>query len=454
MTPLSSPAALVLASLFLCPPALSQVQVQREPSLRYPFELLDVGVLNPSGTSRNGGLNNRGEVTGTGTAPNGLSEHAFLFSGGTLTDLGTLGGQYSWGNALNDSGVIVGYSAAGPVDLHAYRWNAGVMSNEHVGNEGFSRANDITPQGAVVGVLNGFFDPGIQTTFRGYFAYGATFEIIPTFGGTESQAMGANARGQVTGLARTLEGKLRAFLWDYSGAMTDLGDLGDGMAYGSGINLHGHVVGYSRVPSGDLHAFLHDGTSMIDLGTLGGAASRANNLNDFGLIVGAADDAVGQQRAFLWSDGHMHDLNDLIEPNSAWLLTAAGNVNALGEISATGKYNGQQRACLLRPRDQAPRSSGLAPPLAGDSTTVFVTGFDPGDLVELYSGLARGSSTANGCPLELAAPQLEATAVIGPDGRAELTVSVPSAAAGLTVYTQVLAPSTCRSTAPVVQLVY
>ena len=29
----------------------------------------------------------------------------------------------------------------------------------------------------------------------------------------------------------------------------DLGDLGDGMAYGSGINLHGHVVGYSASPA-------------------------------------------------------------------------------------------------------------------------------------------------------------------------------------------------------------
>lgn len=443
-----------LAGLSLCTPALPQLGAPRGPSLRHPFELIDVGTLHPTGTSRNGGLNHRGEVTGTASAPNGMSEHAFLFSGGALTDLGTLGGQYSWGNAVSDSGTVVGYSAAGPIDLHAYRWVGGTMTDEHVGSEGFSRANDVTPQGAVVGVHNGFFDGGFQTTYRGYFAYGATFLVIPSFGGTESQALAVNARGQATGFARTDQGKLRAFLWDYGGVMTDLGDLGDGMAQGSGINLHGHVVGYSRVPGGDTHAFLHDGVAMVDLGTLGGAASRANGLNDFGVIVGAADDATGQQRAFIWSEGRMRDLNDLIEPGNGWLLTGAGDVNALDEISGTGQLNGQQRAYLLRPRDGAPRSSGVTPALAGGSATLFVTGFEPGALVELYSSLSQGSSTMNGCQLELDAPKLEGTALIGPEGRAELVVSIPASAAGLTVYTQVLDPTSCRSTPVVMQLLY
>ena len=444
----------LLAGLFLCPPAWPQIVLPRGTSLRHPFELIDVGTLHPTGTSRNGGLNHRGEVTGTATAPNGMSEHAFLFSGGALTDLGTVGGLYSWGNAVDDSGSVVGYSAAGPVELHAYRWVAGSMVDEHVGSEGFSRANDVTPQGAVVGVHSGFFDGGIQTTYRGYFAFGATLLVIPSFGGTESQALAVNARGQATGFARTDQGQLRAFLWDYSGAMTDLGDLGDGMAQGSDINLHGDVVGFSRVLGGDTHAFLHDGTSMIDLGTLGGPTSRANGLNDFGTIVGAAEDATGQQRAVIWSQGRLRDLNDLIEPGSGWLLTGAGDVNALDEISGTGKFDGQQRAYLLRPRDGAPRSSGVTPAVAGGPATLFVTGFEPGALAELYSSLSQGSSTVSGCPLDLSTPKLEGTAAIGPDGRGEFLVSLPASASGLTVYTQVLDPASCRATPVVAQLLY
>lgn len=447
-------APLLLASLFLCAPLAGQTVTVHKRQMVYPYKLIDVGVLNPTGTSRNGGLNNRAEVTGTGTAPNGLSEHAFLYSGGQLTDLGTLVGNYSWGNAINDAGEVVGYSSAGPIDLHAYRWMAGVMTDEHVGTERFSRANGITAQGAVAGVHNGFFDAGIQTTYRGYMAFGAAFFVIPSFGGTESQALGINARGQVTGFARTAPGKLRAFLWDASGSMLDVGDLGDDMAVGNAINLAGHIVGYSRVPSGDQRAFVYDGSSMSDLGTLGGATSRANGINDWGDVVGAANDASGQQRAFLWTQGSMRDLNALIKPGSGWLLTGAGGVNALGEISGTGILNGKQRAYLLKPRDPAPRSSGLAPALAGGDSSVFVTGFAAGDVVELYSGISEGSSLVNGCFLDLAAPQLQATTVIGPDGRGEFAVSVPAGAAGLTLHSQVLDPTTCRVTPRVEQFVY
>ncbi len=35
--------------------------------------------------------------------------HAFLYSGGVMSDLGTLGGSYSGAYAINDSGQVVGY---------------------------------------------------------------------------------------------------------------------------------------------------------------------------------------------------------------------------------------------------------------------------------------------------------------------------------------------------------
>lgn len=53
-------------------------------------------------------LNERGHVTGTSETATG-EEHAFLWRGGEMTDLGTLGGARSMGMALNDRGQVVGW---------------------------------------------------------------------------------------------------------------------------------------------------------------------------------------------------------------------------------------------------------------------------------------------------------------------------------------------------------
>ena len=47
----------------------------------------------------------------TGYAPNAEGiPHAFIYSGGVMTDLGTLGGAFSVGHAINDGGRVVGWS--------------------------------------------------------------------------------------------------------------------------------------------------------------------------------------------------------------------------------------------------------------------------------------------------------------------------------------------------------
>src|SRR5579864_2292451 len=50
-------------------------------------------------------MNQAGQITGISYD---LGVHAFLYSGTTLTDLGTLGGSTSEGNWINSSGQIVG----------------------------------------------------------------------------------------------------------------------------------------------------------------------------------------------------------------------------------------------------------------------------------------------------------------------------------------------------------
>jgi len=92
------------------------------------------------------------------------------------------------------------------------------------------------------------------------------------------------------------------FVWDpVTGAMIDLGILGGTNSEAYGINARGQVVGYSQPTSGSYHAFLWDpGTgAMTDLGTLGGPESRALGINARGQVVGWSRTASGERPATL-----------------------------------------------------------------------------------------------------------------------------------------------------------
>src|SRR5262249_42592121 len=61
-------------------------------------------------------INNAGQITGSSYVAGDVAYHAFLYtgtpgSGGSMADLGTLGGQNSRGFAINVAGQIVGWSS-------------------------------------------------------------------------------------------------------------------------------------------------------------------------------------------------------------------------------------------------------------------------------------------------------------------------------------------------------
>jgi probable HAF family extracellular repeat protein len=159
--------------------------------------------------SRPRAINDRDQVTGA------IGSLAFLSEGDAVTNLGTLGGSWSEGLALNRAGQVTGWAAtAGDSTAQAFVWQSGAMTD------------------------------------------------LGTLGGWQSQGRGINRQGTVVGWSfrKVLSGK-HAFR-TVKGKMVDLNRLLDpasGAAWelleASAIDDTGRIVGFG-VHNGAYHGFL------------------------------------------------------------------------------------------------------------------------------------------------------------------------------------------------------
>jgi probable HAF family extracellular repeat protein len=185
---------------------------------------VDVGSL--GGTNNNCSIcgpwfiNNRGQVVGNSTLAGDTTHHGFVWDRGTLTDLGTLGGDNSETNWINDSGLVVGRAdVPGSLTHHGVLW---------------------TP------------------THGG----GMTMTDLGVIGGDAcSTAYAVNSSGVIVGDAGICFVGGRAWLSENGGPMVDLNELalpGSGLHLQDArlINDRGEIVCTGVLPNGDLHAVL------------------------------------------------------------------------------------------------------------------------------------------------------------------------------------------------------
>jgi probable HAF family extracellular repeat protein len=226
--------------------------------------LSDIGLEENVRLTQAYGINNVGQIVGGCTT--NLDDyswsrlyHAFLYTGSTVTDLGTLGGDYSEALGINDNGQIVGDSTitSGDSISHAFLYENGVMQD------------------------------------------------LGTFGGYLSVAYAIDNGGDVVGVADHIDGSSSAFVYSY-GAMQDLGIL-DGGSYSEalGINSSGQIVGDTYDTNGNQLAFVYANSTMTDLNSLqfnlnsGWILQAAVGINDVGQIICNGIDSSGQSHAFL-----------------------------------------------------------------------------------------------------------------------------------------------------------
>ncbi|MEO7496992.1 MAG: hypothetical protein ABIT83_21535, partial [Massilia sp.] len=122
------------------------------------------------------GINRGGDVVGWLDSGSGV--HAFVYSGGIMSDLGTLGGDSAIARAINDSGAVVGYTYG-------------------------------------------------ASHYNGFLYSGGATRAIGTLGGMDSMAFGINNAGQIVGNSTTADNIQRGFLYA-GGSMLDLGALAPG----------------------------------------------------------------------------------------------------------------------------------------------------------------------------------------------------------------------------------
>jgi probable HAF family extracellular repeat protein len=301
----------VLATVLLLTGSVQSARLTAAPHTGITgYEVTNLASL--GGTSGAGSsINNRGWVAGSSNLAGDQVQHAALWRNESVVDLGTLGGPNSgvlW-PVKNARGIVAGISQTAQPDPLGERWSCSAFF----------------PAPTAVG-----------HQCLGFVWQDGAMRPLPTLGGTNGFATGANNSGEIVGWAENRVHdptcvapqvlQFRAVVWGPApGEIRELPPLpGDTVSAATALNDRGQVIGISGICDraigrfSAIHAVLWQDGRPSDLGNLGGVAwNTPMSINERGDVVGFANTTAAAggsfaAHAFLWTrDEGMRDLGTL-----------------------------------------------------------------------------------------------------------------------------------------------
>jgi probable HAF family extracellular repeat protein len=171
-------------------------------------------------------INDNDQIAGTAGNFPGDTSRAFLFSSGTMTAIGTFGGDQGDAFGLNNKGTVVGSATlAPPPDSprgveRGFVYRNGALAQIQAPGATVGPAYDINETGAIVGGAD-FASTGLSQPFL--YAGG----VLSNLGGPAGGARGINNHGAIVGTWGQMDAQsdlTHAFLYR-SGTFTDLNNL-------------------------------------------------------------------------------------------------------------------------------------------------------------------------------------------------------------------------------------
>jgi uncharacterized membrane protein len=308
-------------------------------AVRFPkYTITDLGP-SPVPFTRHLRLDGNGVPQLAGTTLVSGSDMGFRWSPGLgAVPIGTLGHPVSFARGINAAGTVVGevQTAEGP-RLPVLFSTGDVLSQLAVlPGDDFGGAGAINDAGVIAGFSSA---AGRSQAIRWINGVPEALETPGTFSG----AGGINSLGQICGTTMMPPGAgdpTRAFLWDPVSGYTDLGEFPRGSVwYPVTLSDAAHVIGVGaldKTPSVEQGFIWHSSTGIRLLPPFKAKrASIPNDVNASGQVVGHASDGKNTL-AVTWVSGKIADLNKLIPKRSGWRLTAAHSIDAAGNIVGTG----------------------------------------------------------------------------------------------------------------------